>query len=216
MKEIKAYRPEASSLGSGQVLQRPYDFGGGRLIVHEMTDLLALDLVDKGLVTDQIVLTVGYDVESLTDPARRKEYHGAVTTDRYGRSVPKHAHGTETLGCYTSSAREIVAAALRLYERIVDPKLLVRRVYVVAGRVLPEGSAPEPPKAEQLDLFTDYARVEEREAAEAEALARERKRQDAILAIRKKYGKNAILKGMNFEQGAMTRERNGQIGGHKA
>ena len=216
MKEIKSYRSESSSLGSGQVLQRPYDFAGGKLIVREMTDLLSLDLVDKGLVTNQIVLTVGYDIESLTDSERRRDYHGEVTTDRYGRKVPKHAHGTENLGRYTSSTREIVDAAMRLYDRIVDPKLLVRRVYVVAGRVLPEGEAPEESKAEQLDLFSDYAHVEEREAEDEAARAKEKKRQSAILAIQKKYGKNAILKGMNFEDGAMTRERNGQIGGHKA
>ena len=202
MKEIKAYRPETSSLGSGQVLQRPYDFSGGRLIVREMTDLLALELVDKGLVTNQLVLTVGYDAESLT-----AEYRGGVTTDRYGRRVPKHAHGTENLARYGSSSKELVAAALRLYDRVVDPALLVRRVYVVAGRVLPEGEAAarEP---EQLDLFTSRNREAEEE--------REKRRQGAILAIQKKYGKNAILKGMNFEEGATTRERNGQIGGHRA
>ena len=216
MKEIKAYRSESNSLGSGQVLQRPYDFAGGKLIVREMTDLLSLDLVDKGLVPNQIVLTVGYDIESLTDSERRRDYHGEVTTDRYGRKVPKHAHGTENLGRYTSSTREIVDAAMRLYDRIVDPKLLVRRMYVVAGRVLPEGDAPEEPKAEQLDLFSDYARVEEREAEDEAARAKEKKRQSAILTIQKKYGKNAILKATNFEDGAMTRERNGQIGGHKA
>ncbi|MBQ9458674.1 MAG: hypothetical protein IJU66_01935, partial [Oscillospiraceae bacterium] len=136
--------------------------------------------------------------------------------DHYGRKIPKHAHGTANLDGYTSSTMKILDAVSTLYDRIVDPKLLVRRVYVVAGRVLPEGEAPEPPKAEQLDLFTDYANVEQREAEEVEALARERKRQAAILSIQKKYGKNAILKGMNYEEGAMTRERNGQIGGHRA
>ena len=216
MKEIKAYRPEVSSLGSGQVLQHPYDFDGGRLIVREMADLLALELVDKGLVTNQLVLTVGYDVESLTDPARRKTYRGAVTTDRYGRKVPKHAHGTENLAAYGSSSRELIAAALRLYDRIVDPGLLVRRLYVVAGRVLPEGEASAAREPEQLDLFTDLARAEERAAEEAREREREKRRQGAILAIQKKYGKNAILKGMNFEEGATTRERNGQIGGHRA
>ncbi len=215
MREIKAYRPEFSSLGSGQVLQRPYDFAGGRLIIHEMADLLALDLVDKGLVTDQLVLTVGYDVESLTDPARRAQYHGEVKSDRYGRRVPKHAHGTENLGHCTSSTKELVAAALRLYDRIVDPNLLVRRMYIVAERVLPERDAPAS-QPEQLDLFSENAVAGESEAAETAKREREKKRQHAILAIQKKYGKNAILKGMNFEDGAMTRERNGQIGGHKA
>lgn len=216
MKEIKAYRPETNSLGSGQVLQRPYDFDGGRLIVREMTDLLVLELVDKGLVTDQLVLTVNYDVENLTDPERRKRYRGEITADYYGRKAPKHAHGTETLGHYSSSTKELVAAAMRLYDRIVDPKLLVRRVYVVAGRVLPEGQAPAVRREEQLDLFTDYGRAEEQTAEDQSARERERRQQGAILAIQKKYGKNAILKGMNFEEGAMTRERNGQIGGHRA
>ena len=216
MKEIKAYRPEAHSLGSGQVLQHPYDFSGGRLIVHEMTDLLALELVDKGLATDQLVLTVCYDTESLADPERKKRYRGTVSADRYGRTVPKHAHGTENLSGYSSSTKELVAAALRLYDRIVDPDLLVRRIYVVAGRVLPEDKAPTPPQTEQLDLFADYAHAEERAAREKAEREREKRQQGAILAIQKKYGKNAILKGMNFEEGAMTRERNGQIGGHKA
>ncbi|MBE7004093.1 MAG: DNA methylase [Ruminococcaceae bacterium] len=216
MKEIKAYRSESSSLGSGQVLQHPYDFEGGRLIVREMTDLLALDLVEKGLVTDQLVLTVGYDVENLADPVRGQGYRGEVTVDRYGRKVPKHAHGTESLPHRTSSTRELVDAAMRLYDRIVDPRLLVRRVYVVAGRVLPETDAPQDSEAEQLDLFTNYAQAAEQAEKDAAALEREKKRQAAILAIRQKYGKNAILKGMNFEDGAMTRERNGQVGGHRA
>lgn len=211
MKEIKAYRPESSSLGSGQVLQRPYDFSGARLIVREMTDLLVLELVDKGLVTDSIVLTVNYDVENLADPERRKTYRGKVTTDYYGRPAPKHAHGTEKLGHYTSSTKELLDAAMRLYDRIVDPALLVRRIYVVAGRVLPEEQAAEE-QPEQLDLFADR----ERAAEDAREREREKRRQGAILAIQKKYGKNAILKGMNFEEGAMTRERNAQIGGHKA
>ena len=216
MKEIKEYRPETNSMSSGQVLQRPYDFDGGRLIVREMTDLLSLDLVDKGLVTNQIVLTVGYDIENLTDQKRRQNYAGAVTTDYYGRKIPKHAHGTENLPRFTSSSREIIDAAMRLYDRIVDPNLLVRRVYVVAGHLLSEKDAPEEPKTEQLDLFSDYAHIEEREAEEKIARERERKRQSAILAIQKKYGKNAILKGMNFEKGATTRERNEQVGGHRA
>ena len=214
--DVKAYTPEASSLGSGQVLQCAYDFGKGRLIVREMTDLLVLELVDKHLVTDQLVLTVGYDIESLTDPKRRKAYHGEISTDRYGRRVPKHAHGTIHLERFTSSTKQLVAAAMELYDRIVDPNLLVRRVYVVAGRVQNEAELTQEPAVEQLDLFTDYAAREKRETEDAAALEREKKRQGAILAIQKKYGKNAILKGMNFEDGATTRERNGQIGGHKA
>ena len=197
------------------MLQCAYTADKGRLIVREMTDLLVLDLVDKHLVTNQLVLTVGYDIESLTDPKRRDKYHGEITTDHYGRKVPKHAHGTANLGKYTSSTKQIMDAMTELYDRIVDPNLLVRRVYVVAGHVLDEGDVPQE-TTEQLDLFTDYAAKEQQEAEDAVALAKERKRQNAILAIQKKYGKNAILKGMNFEDGAMTRERNGQIGGHKA
>lgn len=216
MKEIKAYKSESNSLGSGQVLSCPYDFEKGRLIVREMTDLLVLDLVDKGLVTNQIVLTVGYDIENLTDITRGKNYSGPVTTDYYGRKVPKSAHGTENLKHFSSSTREIVDAALALYDRIVDPKLLVRRMYVVAGHVLPETDVPKEAKPEQLDLFTDYSHFEEDEEKEAEDRKREKKRQNAILAIQKKYGKNAILKGMNFDEGATTRERNQQVGGHRA
>ena len=213
--DVKAYKPEASSLGSGQVLQCAYTADKGRLIVREMTDLLVLDLVDKHLVTNQLVLTVGYDIESLTDPKRRDKYHGEITTDHYGRKVPKHAHGTANLGKYTSSTKQIMEAMTELYDHIVDPNLLVRRVYVVAGHVLDEDDVPQE-SVEQLDLFTDYAAKERREAEDAVTLAKEKKRQNAILAIQKKYGKNAILKGMNFEDGAMTRERNGQIGGHRA
>ena len=214
--DVKEYSPDNNSVSTGQVLKEPTDYKTTRLITWEMADVLSLDLVEKGIVTNQLVLTIGYDIENLSDPARREAYHGKVMVDHYGRRVPKHAHGTENLPRYTSSSREIVDAAVRLYDRIVDPKLLVRRVYVVAGRVVPEGEAPEEPKAQQLDLFSDYTHVEEREAEGKEARAKEKKRQTAILAIQKKYGKNAILKGMNFEDGAMTRERNGQIGGHKA
>ena len=213
--DVKAYKPEGSSLGSGQVLQCAYTADKGRLIVREMTDLLVLDLVDKHLVTNQLVLTVGYDIESLTDPKRREWYRGEIAVDYYGRKVPKHAHGTANLDRYTSSTKQIMEAMTALYDRIVDPNLLVRRVYVVAGRVRSENDVPQE-SAEQLDLFTDYAAKERQDAEDAAALAREKKRQDAILTIQKKYGKNAILKGMNFEDGAMTRERNGQIGGHKA
>lgn len=216
LREIKAYKTEVNSLGSGQVLQCPYDFDKGRLIVREMTDLLSLDLVDKELVSNQIVLTVGYDIENLTDPARRSAYNGPITTDHYGRKVPKHAHGTENLNNYTSSSRLLIDAATRLYERIVDPTLLVRRVYVVAGHVIKESEIPQESPVEQLDFFTDYDAVEKQRAEDAEALAREKQRQAAILSIQKKYGKNAILKGMNFREGAMTRERNQQIGGHRA
>ena len=215
--EIKAYRPESNSIGSGQVLQQPYDFEKGKLIVREMTDLLVLDLVDKHLVTDQIVLTVGYDIENLKEPERAKKYKGEVTTDHYGRKVPKHAHGSANLGCKTSSTKVIMDAMMALYDRIVDPELLVRRVYVVANRVADESTVPKQEAPfEQLDLFTDYAAEKERCEREEKRLARERSIQETVLRMKKKYGKNAILKGMNLEEGAMTVERNRQIGGHKA
>lgn len=214
--DVKAYRPETNSLGSGQVLQRPYPFEKGKLIVREMTDLLVLDLVDKGLVTDQMVLTVGYDTENLTNPEIRKRYKGPVTTDHYGRRVPKHAHGTVNLTCPTSSTKRITEAVMELYDGIVDPVLLVRRINVTANHVVTEQDAPKKDGYEQLDLFTDYGALQKQREKEEAELERERKMQKVMLDIKKKFGKNAILKGMNLEEGAMTPERNRQIGGHKA
>lgn len=214
--DIKAYRPESSSLGSGQVLQRPYAFEEGKLIAREMTDLLVLDLVEQELVTDQLVLTVGYDIENLTDPQRRAVYRGPVKTDHYGRRVPKHAHGTANLGRRTSSTQLITEAVIELYERIVNPSLLVRRINVVANHIVSERQAEAEQVMEQLDLFTDEAALQKRRAEEAERLERERRMQHAVLNIKKRFGKNAILKGMNLQKGAMTMERNRQIGGHKA
>ena len=210
--DVKAYKPENKSIVSGQVLQCPYDFYKARLVVREMADALALDLVDKGLVTNQLVLTVGYDRENLDDPSRRQSYHGPVTTDRYGRKIPKHATGTENFP-YTSSANDLLRAVTALYDRIVDPNLLIRRLSISANKLLPEADAPKE-EAEQLDLFTDYAAKEQREQADEAAYARERKIQEAMLGIKKKYGKNAILKGMNLEEGATAKERNQTIGGH--
>ncbi len=214
--EIKAYRPEKNSLSTGQVLQCPYTAQKAKLIVREMTDLLVLDLVDKKLVTDQMVLTVGYDIESLTNPEIRRKYHGEVTTDRYGRHVPRHAHGTANLSCQTSSTKLIMKAVEELYDRIINPDLLVRRITVVASRVVPERDADQKEVFEQLDLFTDYQALEQEREQEKQELDKEKRIQKAILDIQKKYGKNAVLRGMNFEEGATTRERNGQIGGHKA
>ena len=215
--DVKAYKPESSSIGSGQVLQRPYDFAGGKLITREMTDLLVLDLVDKHLVTDQIVLTVGYDIENLKQADRAQKYQGEVTTDYYGRKVPKHAHGSANLGSKTSSTKIIMEAMMALYDRIVDPDLLVRRVYVVANHVMDESRVPkQESNFEQLDLFTDYAERQEKREREEKRLQRERKLQEAVLQMKRKYGKNAVLKGMNLEEGAMTVERNRQIGGHRA
>lgn len=216
MADIKAYKPDSSSLGAGQVLQAPYPFDKARLIVREMTDLLVLDLVDKGLATDQLNLTIGYDIESLKDPQRRKSYKGPVTRDHYGREMPKHAHGTANLGRHTSSTRRILQAMTELFDRIVGKDLLVRRVYVVANHVVEEASLAGDDAPQQLDMFTDYEAAKAKRAAEDTELAREKKRQQAILKIKKKYGKNAILKGTDFEEGSMTIERNDQIGGHKA
>ena len=214
--EVKQYKPESNSVGSGQVLHCPYDFEKARLIVREMIDLLVLDLVDKGLVTDQIVLTVGYDIENLSDPVRRKAYKGQITTDRYGRQVPKHAHGTANIGRYTSSTRLVTDAVLELYDRIVDKSLLVRRLNISANHVICEADVPKENKVEQLDLFTDYAALEKKKEKENAALEREKKMQQAVLTIKKKFGKNAILKGMNLQEGATAKDRNVQIGGHKA
>ena len=212
MAEITAYQPESKSIGSGQVLQSPYGYDKARLVVREMADQLALDLVGAGLVTDQLVLTVGYDIENM----RGRGYQGEVTTDRYGRAVPKHAHGTANLEEYTASTRRIVTAALELFDRIIDRGLLVRRFYLTAGRIAEEASAPDKKAFEQLDFFTDYSAVSEQRAQESAELDREKKIQRTMLDIKKRFGKNAILTGMNLEEGAPGKARNDTIGGHKA
>ena len=199
--QIKAYRPASNSMGEGQVLM----------------DKLTLKLADKGLVTDQIVLTVNYDIENLERPEIRDHYKGEITKDWYGRLAPKHAHGTATLDPPTSSTRIIVDAAMKLYDRIVDPILLVRRLNVAVGNVIPESEArAAEPRYEQMDLFTDYEALEKEREDRKKALEKEKRMQKAILEIQKRYGKNAIIKGMNLEEGATAIERNSQIGGHKA
>ena len=214
--DIKAYKPSTNSISSGQVLQCPYDFEKGKLIVREMTELLALDLVDKGLVTNQIVLTIGYDIENLMDPKRSQSYKGEVTTDYYGRKIPKHAHGTANLDRQTSSARLIMNVVMGLYDRILDENLLIRRVHLTANQVVDEVSVETNIGGEQLNLFMDYEAEDKKRAQEDAALERERRTQETILNIKKKYGKNAILKGMNLQEGATTIDRNKRIGGHKA
>jgi DNA polymerase V len=214
--DIKAYKPSTNSIGSGQVLHCAYTFEKAKLIVREMTDLLVLDLVDKRLVTDQLVLTVGYDIENLTNPEIKKSYHGAITTDYYGRTVPKSAHGSTNLGRQTSSTKLILDAVTTLFERIVDKNLLVRRVNITANHVVDEATAQKTENLEQLDLFTDYEAERAKKEDEEAKLAREKKVQKAMLEIKKKHGRNAILKGMNLEEGATTVDRNKQIGGHKA
>ena len=203
---IKAYRPSSNSVSSGQVLHCPYTWEKTRLVLREMTDLLVLDLVEKGLVTDQMVLTIGYDIENLTDPTRSPAYRGIVDTDRYGRNVPRHAHGTANLYRPNSSTTLIIEAVMDLYDRIADKKLLVRRINLTAAHVRPE--AEMACGSVQLDLFSD----QEKEDAE---LAREKRRQKAVLGIKKRFGKNAIIKGMNLEEGATAMDRNRQIGGHR-
>ena len=223
MEDIRNYKPSAHSVSSGQVLSTPYTAEKARLVVHEMTDLLVLDLVEKGLVTDQMVLTVGYDIENLTKEENARKYHGEVKKDYYGRMVPKHAHGSVNLSGYTSSGREIIEKMLELYDRIVDPSLTVRRMYVVANHVLPETDAPrdeDKGEGRQLDLFADFTSEGKKEQARKERERKERDKeksiQKAVLDIQKKYGKNAMLKGMNLEEGATSMERNRQVGGHKA
>ena len=213
---VKAYKPESSSFSSGQVLQRPYDWSKARVVIQEMADAMALDLVAKRLVTDQLVLTVGYDVENLTRPEIRAKYHGEVHTDHYGRQVPKHAHGTANLRRQTSSSHLITATVKALYDRIVNKDLLIRRLNLTVNHVVDESCVSKKTMPEQLALFTDYDALEKQKQEETAALEKERRMQEAQLAIKRRFGKNAILKGLNFEEGATAKERNKQIGGHRA
>ena len=212
--DIKSYKPENNSISSGQVLQDPYEFDKGKLVAREMTDQLVLDLVEKHLVTDQLVLTVGYDASNLTDSDRRMRYAGPVRIDHYGRPVPKEAHGSINLDRHTSSGRIITEAMMKLFDRCVDPNLLVRRITVVAAHVLNEKDVPAAPE-EQPDLFTDYEALEKQKAAEQAELDKEKRLQQAVLNIKKRMGANAILKGMNLEEGATGKALNEQIGGHR-
>ncbi|MDO5591030.1 MAG: DNA methylase [Lachnospiraceae bacterium] len=216
MELVKAYRPEQNSMGAGQVLHCPYPGEKARLVVKEMTDQLVLDLVDKNLVTDQLVLTVGYDRENLDSQKGKRTFHGEVVTDHYGRKVPKHAHGTANLGEKTSSTRKIMEAMLGLYDRITDPTLLVRRITITANHIAPESLVKEQAQYEQMTLFDFSEEGENQRKQEKEEAEREKKVQKAILNIKKRYGKNAIVKGMNLQEGATAMERNRQIGGHKA
>ncbi len=210
LSHIKAYVPESSSLSVGQVLQRAYTVQDARTIIMEMAEGLALSLVEKGLVTDQIVLSVGYDNGSLSP-----QYEGEMGMDYYGRWAPKPAHGSENIGRMTSSTKLILEAALRLYDRIMDPGLMVRRMYVVASRVVRAEEADRKPEVEQLDLLTDYEQIARRREAEEAQLAREKRLQQTMLSIKDRYGKNAILRGTSYREEATGRERNEQIGGHK-
>ena len=214
VEDIRQYRPSTSSISSGQVLQCPYDFEKGRLIVREMTELLVLDLVRKHVVTKQIVLDIGYDRESL-EGERGRKYTGSVVMDPYGRKIPKAAHGTGNMDGYTSSTHVIMSAVLDVYDRVVHKDLLIRRVNVTACNLVSETEIPEE-QPEQLDMFTDYEALEQEKKARQLAEEKERRLQNVTLAIQDKFGKNAMLKGMNLMEGGTTIARNGQIGGHKA
>ncbi len=212
---IKAYKPENNSIGSGQVLSTPYSYKKAKIIVKEMTDLLVLDLVDKGLVTDQMVLGISYDKDSLSSIGAQ-DYKGDIVTDRYGRKIPKHSHGSINLGLYTSSTKLIMGKMTELYEKVVNPKLLIRKVFITANHVIYEKMIPQNSQSEQLDLFTDYNALEAERLKRSQQLIQEKNLQKAVLSIKKRYGKNAILKGINFEDGATTIQRNRQVGGHNA
>ena len=217
IKDCRSYVPETKSLSMGQVLSRPYRADEGRVVVQEMADQLSMDLVRKGLYTDQVALDVSYDVENLTDAARAKAYRGEIVADGYGRKVPKPVHGSQNLGRHVASSERIIAAVREIFDRIADETLLMRRFNVAvmnlltADEVKAKESAPE-----QLDLFTDYAAKDTARAEEDAALEKESRRQKALLDIRDKYGKNAVVKGLNLKEGATAIERNAQIGGHKA
>ena len=214
---VKAYRPETNSFSSGQVLQEPYTFQKARVVIQEMAEGMALNLVSKRMVTDQIVLTVGYDAECLTRPEIRDKYHGEITTNYYGKPVPKHAHGTSNFDKPTSSSRLLMTAAAELFDRLVNPDLLIRRLNISVNRVVPESAvAARHEDPQQLDMFTDYEALEKQKQEEQARLDKERRLQEAQLKIKQRFGKNAILRGLNFSEGATAKDRNEQIGGHKA
>ena len=217
MEAVKAYRPETNSFSSGQVLQEPYSFKKARVVIQEMAEGMALDLVRKRLTTDQLVLTVGYDAECLTRPEIREIYHGEITTNYYGKAVPKHAHGTYNFDMPTSSSQLIMNGAAELFDHCVNPDLLIRRLNLTTNHVVSEASVAVQQKTpQQLDLFTDYEALEKQRQQEQERFAKERRMQEAQLRIKQRFGKNAILRGLNFNEGATAKERNAQIGGHKA
>ena len=215
--DVKAYRPETNSFSSGQVLQEPYTFQKARVVIQEMAEGMALDLVAKRMVTDQLVLTVGYDAECLTRPDIRDLYHGEITTNYYGKLVPKHAHGSLRFDKPTSSSRLLMNGAAELFDRHVNPNLLIRRLNLCVNHVVPESTlAQQPAQPQQLDLFTDYETLERQQQEEQARLDKERRLQEAQLKIKQRFGKNAILRGLNYSEGATAKERNAQIGGHRA
>lgn len=215
IKDAKNYKPLNSSISQGQVLHSPYNFEKAKLIVKEMVDNLVLELVDKHLKTDQIVLTIGYDIENLTNPSIERRYKGEITIDAYGRKVPKHSHGTANIDHKTSSTKTITNEVMKLYDKIVNPILLVRRLNVTACNIVNEEYKESTPIIEQIDLFTNYEEVSKQKEKSLKDEIEEKKIQKALLNIKKKYGKNSILKAMNYEEGATAKNRNLEVGGHK-
>lgn len=215
IEQAKSYKPTSNSISSGQVLHCPYDYKKTKLIVKEMVDNLVLDLVEKKLKASQFVLTIGYDIDNLTNPKISKLYNGEITTDMYGRKIPKHAHGTINIDHKTSSTTIIMNEVLKLYDRITNPILLVRRINLVASNVVSEDKIENKPQRQQLDLFTNYQEQDELNKKQIEREKEDAKIQKTILDLKRRYGKNAILKGMNLEEGATAIERNREVGGHK-
>ena len=215
MKHIKAYKPENNSIGSGQVLHHPYTYDKAKIIVQEMIEQLSLDLVDKQLVTDQLVLTIGYDIENLTNPNIKRYYKGEIKKDHYGREMPKHAHGTIHVELQTSSTKLLSDAILKLYDRIIDKKLTIRRINITACNIVHESKIIQK-EIEQFDLFTNIEEIENKRKKQEKELEKEKNLQKALLNIKKKYGKNAVLKVQDLDEDATTKQRNEQIGGHKA
>ena len=215
IESVKAYKPTRNSISSGQVLHCPYTYQKARLIIKEMSDLLALDLVSKKMVTDQLVLTVGYDIDNLDILDIRESYTGEIIRDFYGREVPKHAHGTINIDHQTSSSKIIMEHMLKLYDRIINKNLLIRRINITANNVMSEDLAKNKPIIQQFDLFTDCKEVEQNRERQKEEEMKDKKLQNVMLDIKNKFGKNSILKGMNLEEGGTTIDRNKQIGGHR-
>lgn len=216
MKEVKSYKPETKSLSSGQVLQEPYTADKARIVVMEMADSVSFDLIEQGLVTDQIVLTVGYDVESLTNKNISSKYKGQIKKDFYGRNVPVHSHGTINIDYPTSSSRILIEKVGELYDRIINPDLLIRRLTLSINHLIEERNINKQKYAIQPDLFSDYEEIKNKKDQEERELDKERRRQETLLNLRKKFGKNVVLRGLNYTDGATQKDRNQQIGGHKA
>ncbi len=214
IEQAKSYKPSSNSISQGQVLHCPYDYKKTKLIVREMTDALSLDLVEKNLTTNQLTLTIQYDIDNLKIPSIRDNYDGEITIDYLGRSVPKHSHGTANIEYQTSSTKTIMDAVIKLYDRIINPKLLVRKINISANNLIEESKVVDKPRYEQYDLFSDYSNQPDIKQIRKQEQD-EKKIQIAMLKVKKKYGKNAILKGMNLEEGATAKDRNEQVGGHK-